>query len=790
MRKTLLLILMISCYFSGFGQKKSNLDLSFPENEITHSQSSQTEGTRSLTLEYEILENDKTAFSLLSDGYFTIGTTNGFPQDILDNNCQITFGHPYALTSYPFFSIDSVVHHPELYFYDAPRQLINQGDTLLGLQATDLEKIDFSFNMIQQNNGDIIRLHLRIQNIDTIPHNIGMGLLFDPAIGLWGDGFAFIDGQLIQVDTTLQISIPDIFDIWERSDIPKGMGVQFEYVNNLPSKLMFGNWFDLHYKQAPAISPIYDLAIEMEWSETLVNPDEEVSFFIDIKLESPEFPDGAFMRSDLPYFLSIENNLLFPRNVKSMVKLTNNSNNNLMSTGLEIFGDGYIENWSSPETIDITANNTVYSDAFLVMPENYEDKVITLELNLVDNTQILDQIKRNVFVPAAPFSDSGLLVTIDTIILSNLPYIDLIFHSQIEETGQYLKALSNENVFFYEDQVKIEDFTLGKDTSGGVNQADIIFVLDVTGSMTNEIDAVKENIVEFADSLSFQGVDFRLGMVTFLDEIENIYDFTNNVQLFQQYVNEQYAHGGGDLPENSLDALMAACQFDFRPAASRIFIWITDASYHINNSYTQLTPQDVVNEMLTHSITPHCIGNTAYQLDFYSPILFPTGGDFFDINGNFRDILLEITRLNSTGSYILSYLSNAQPGVTYEDIIEVHYAGLGGMDSITFVAPTKSLKLNDLAIIKCFPNPFYSSARIEIENPQESEAKLEIYNTLGQRVTTKYFESGKKVLTFTWNAKDDSGKTINNGLYFVHFERYDSEGGIVSFPVMKLIYLK
>jgi len=790
MKNFFLLILIISCYFSGFGQNKSNLDLSFPENEITNSQLSQVGALRNSNVEYESLENDKTGFSLLSDGYFTIGTTNGLSQDSLDNNCQITFGHPYALTSYPFFSLDSVVHHPELYFYDAPKQLINQGDTLLGLHATDLEKIDFSFNMINQNDGDIIRLYLRIRNIDTISHNIGMGLLYDPAHGLWGDGFAFIDGQLIQEDTTLQNSIPPIFDIWERSDASKGIGVQFEYVNNLPSKLMFGNWFDLHYNQTHTVTPIYDLGIEMEWPETIVDPDEEISFTIDIKLESPEFPNGVFMRSDLPYFLSVENNLLFPRNIKSMVKLANNSNNNILSASLEISGDGFIENWSSPDTLNIPSNNIVYSSAFLDIPENYEDKVIMLELNLVDDNEIVDQIKRNVYIPAAPLSDSGLVVTIDTIILSNFPTIDLIFRSQIEETGQYLKELSYENVFFYEDTLEIENFTLEKDTSGGLNQADIIFVLDVTGSMTDEIDGVKDNIVEFADSLSYQGIDFRLGMVTFLDWIENIYDFTPDVQLFQQYVNQQHAHGGGDLPENSLEALMAASQFDFRPTANRVIIWITDASYHINNSYTQLIPQDVVNEMLTHSIVPHCIGNTEYQLDYYNPILFPTGGDFYDIYGNFRDILLEISRLNSTGSYRLSYLSNANPGDTYNDVVEVHYAGLGGMDTITFVAPSKSLGTNDPATLRYFPNPFYSSTCIEIDNPQGLEAKLEIFNIQGQRVSAKYFESGNKVLTFTWDAKDNIGKTINNGLYFIHCELYDPTGKPVSLPVMKLIYLK
>ncbi len=790
MKNTLLLILILTGYFSGFGQQKSNLDLSFPDHEIVDPQLSQTGQLRSMTFEYESLENDKTGFSLLSDGYFTIGTTSGMSQESLDNNCQITFGHPFALTSYPFFSLDGSVHHPELFFYDKPKQLVNQGDTLLGLHATDLEKIDFTFNMINKNNGDIVRLNLKIRNIDTISHTLGMGLLFDPALGLWGDGFTFIDGQLIQADTILENNIPATFDVWERLDTPKGLGIAFEYVDHLPSKLMIGNWFDLHHNQQPRVAAIYDLGVQMEWSEVVVNPGDEIGFTFDVKLKTPEFPSGVFMRSDLPHFLSIENNLLFPRNIKSMVKLTNNSSTALSSGRLEIPGDGYVEDWSAPYTINIPANNTEFSSAFLSFPENYVDKVIVLELNLMDDTEIVDQIKRTLYVPAAPISDEGLTVTIDTIILSNFPNIDLIFRSQIEETGQYLKELTYENVFFYEDSLQIENFILEKDTSGGVNQADIIFVLDVTGSMSNEIDGVKNNIVEFADSLSYQGIDFQLGMVTFLDEVEHIYDFTSDVQLFQQYVDEQYAHGGGDLPENSLDALMAACQFDFRPTANRVFIWITDASYHINNSYTTLTPQDVVNEMLTHAVEPHCIGGMQYQLDFYNQILFPTGGDFYDIDGNFRDILLEISRLNSTGSYRLSYFSNANPGDVYRDIVEVHYAGLGGMDSIAFVAPSKALGIVEHANLRYFPNPFCSSASIEIDNPDGLAAKLEIYNIQGQRVAVKSFESGNNVLTYTWDAKDDKGNTNNNGLYFIHCELYDSEGIPETLPIMKLIYLK
>ncbi len=103
MKTKILLILLVSCYLSGFGQNKSNLDLSFPVNEINSSQSSVKGYLRNGSIAYESIENELTGFSLLSDGYFTIGTTNGLSQGELDKNCQITFGHPFALTSYPFF---------------------------------------------------------------------------------------------------------------------------------------------------------------------------------------------------------------------------------------------------------------------------------------------------------------------------------------------------------------------------------------------------------------------------------------------------------------------------------------------------------------------------------------------------------------------------------------------------------------------------------------------------------------------------------------------------------------
>ncbi len=53
-------------------------------------------------------------------------------------------------------------------------------------------------------------------------------------------------------------------------------------------------------------------------------------------------------------------------------------------------------------------------------------------------------------------------------------------------------------------------------------QADIMFVLDCTGSMQGEIDAIKETIMDFADTIESEGVRVRVGLVEFRDRLKNL----------------------------------------------------------------------------------------------------------------------------------------------------------------------------------------------------------------------------------------------------------------------------
>jgi len=784
MKKLILLFLLLLFFVnaSAYNKTKYDLDLNSNQNLSFNKISGLNSG-------HETVSNSKTEATLLPDGYFTLGTTGGISQDTLDNNCQITFGHPYAMTSYPFFIIDETRQLPENYFYNQAQILSVIGDTLR-LIATDYLTVKLNFDIIQQNDGDSIRIECSLENLDSISHYIGLGMVFDPAIGKWGDGYSFVNNQLIENDTLLQSSILENIEIWERNVTPKGMGLQLSFPDNTPDKIHIGNWFDIHQDQTVVLPQLYDLALEMEWTEEQILPLQKKSYSIKLAQLSPDFSTDLFLRADLPRFLSIENNLLFPRSIEPLVEIFNNGNTTVQDVKLQITSESVVENWTSPDSFDINIGDLIFKKTQIKIPEIYEDRIVNISLNAVENSQYLDQLSRNIYIPAAPFSDIGLLVDIDTIMTPEFPRIDMIFGSKVEASGQLLTDLGDENIFLYEDQFRIQDFVLEKDTSGGTNQADIIFVLDVTGSMGNEIAGVKDNIVEFTDSLSYRGIDFRLGMVTFLDEIENIYNFTSDVQLFQQYVSQQYAHGGGNYTENSLVALMRAAQFNFRPSANRVFIWITDADYHINNSYTQLTQQDVVNEMLSKAIVAHCIGNSAEQTDFYDAIVLPTGGKYFNINGNFKDILLDISRMRTSGKYKITYYSNASTGTSHEVKLELHYAGLGGHAITTYIPSASSAPTNEIPKISCYPNPFNPIIRFNIYNPNRFKGDICIYNVLGQKIKELTFASGQDPVQLFWNATDHNQKAIGTGIYLVKTTLYGNESNTNILPIQKVIYVK
>ena len=139
--------------------------------------------------------------------------------------------------------------------------------------------------------------------------------------------------------------------------------------------------------------------------------------------------------------------------------------------------------------------------------------------------------------------------------------------------------------------------------------ADIVFLLDATGSMQPSIDAVKRNIGTFVDRLekpedenaTLPVKDWRAAVWEFRDVRADgarwlvRHPFVRSAGELRGQLGGVVASGGGDEPESLLDALHAVAKMDASPrdanegepekwrargVATRVVVVFTDASFH------------------------------------------------------------------------------------------------------------------------------------------------------------------------------------------------------------------
>ena len=166
--------------------------------------------------------------------------------------------------------------------------------------------------------------------------------------------------------------------------------------------------------------------------------------------------------------------------------------------------------------------------------------------------------------------------------------------------------------------------------------ADLVFLVDVTGSMSTCIDALRKNIEAFIDSLSRGDEnnaapvrDWR-GKVVGYRDIESadgeglpwIVDnpFVRDASALKAQLSELKAEGGGDEPESLLDALYQVASMEatpkgaqgedptrwrYRSDAARVVVVFTDASFKETMSLPAAkggSLQDVANVVMANRI--------------------------------------------------------------------------------------------------------------------------------------------------------------------------------------------
>lgn len=129
----------------------------------------------------------------------------------------------------------------------------------------------------------------------------------------------------------------------------------------------------------------------------------------------------------------------------------------------------------------------------------------------------------------------------------------------------------------------------GAPAVSGQVRLDVLFLLDATGSMGDEIGRIQDTIVSIADRIDgfSPRPALRFGLVAYRDRgeeyVTRLADFTPDVQAFRAQLQQIQAVGGGDEPEALNEGLHAAVQqARWSDDAVRLVFLVADAPPHLD----------------------------------------------------------------------------------------------------------------------------------------------------------------------------------------------------------------
>ena len=225
-----------------------------------------------------------------------------------------------------------------------------------------------------------------------------------------------------------------------------------------------------------------------------------------------------------------------------------------------------------------------------------------------------------------------------------------------EITSNDVAPVSVDSIPANKDSVKIT-----KASSSVMAQADVVFIIDTTGSMGDEIDNVIRNIGDFVNTLKEKGVSAGLALIDYQDINADGYDSTRvhkNGSSNWFYDMDSYLVAlsnlglgwGGDEPECAVDALETARLLDMRASAGKIFVLVTDAGYKVDNRYSIPSMATEI-ELLKNAGVNCCVVSPSELQDTYHELYAGTEGIWANIYGNFYEELIMLA--NEIGNEIV-----------------------------------------------------------------------------------------------------------------------------------------
>ncbi len=263
-----------------------------------------------------------------------------------------------------------------------------------------------------------------------------------------------------------------------------------------------------------------------------------------------------------------------------------------------------------------------------------------LNAALVSKKDTLEQKREEIENAKISYEEGDIQISTRSVDISKFPEIKITIEAYNAE-GEPLEELKADHMFIFEGGKQKKVFKVEKLHVAEESPVDFIFVLDGTGTMDKVYSKIKDHIRTFSANLEKSGIDARLGLVLFTDDLERVYQPTENIEEFIGWIESIKSVGGLNPDENVLEGLEAAAKIKFRASCDKVAVLITDANFYEKgergDGVTNQTEQSIVemfqkNQIRLFSITP-------YKLSVYKGMSRRTNGNNYDINNDFSRIL-------------------------------------------------------------------------------------------------------------------------------------------------------
>ena len=311
-------------------------------------------------------------------------------------------------------------------------------------------------------------------------------------------------------------------------------------------------------------------------------------------------------------------------------------------------------------------------------------------------------------------------------------------------------------------------------------KAELVFVIDSTGSMGDAINNVKTGITSFVNSLETQGVKLRIGIVEYRDIEEDGLDSTiihelnhspwmNSTSEMVGVLGGIAADGGGDIPESVIDGLGYLVDGETIPWSSdsyKFAVVLTDAGYKVANRHGFNSLQEVADALLAAGINTSVVTEES-EFSTYEELYTTTGGTRANIYSDFSTVLadlanqiLGLTEKAKKAIYVLpgylgSELYDGPDGTAGGDLVYVSIPGL------------------ILNMTKFFQDADSNGTRLHVDYARDEYGTWDIYKTLVERLR-KEFVNEYDVRFFPYNWLEDLNDSVKKLERDIRKNHYDS----------------